>query len=256
MNGTPCVLFHAVCPPRSGNLYSVTPARLEEHLRSIAARGCRTLTVEESISGNDDRTDQVVITFDDGSRTNFDHAAPLLERYGMTATFFVIAGRIGAGGKMDRPQIADLARRGFSIQSHGLTHIDLSCVDDRTMRDELRESRAILEEITGKPVTHFSAPFGMVDRRLVRAAQDAGYRALWTSDFGVNDGAADRYQLKRILVTKNMTARQLAERMTPTPAALQRLQMQKRLRDVLVRVLGRRSYDRMMMVFFGAYREG
>lgn len=256
MSSTPSILYHAVCPPGRGNLYSVTPERLEEHLRYLANSGFRAITVDEYIAGKSNGKDRVVITFDDGSLTNYEHGAPLLERYGMNATFFVIAGKIGARGKMDRQQIAEMGGRGFSIQSHGLTHIDLTSVDDRTLRDELRLSREILEEITGRPVTHFSAPFGMVNQRLVHAVQKAGYQALWTSEYGVNDENTNRFELKRILVTRNMTVRQLTERIAPNPILLQRLHIEKRTRELLAHLLGRRLYNWLRMKMFGTYQEG
>ncbi|MDI6740460.1 MAG: polysaccharide deacetylase family protein [Candidatus Edwardsbacteria bacterium] len=255
---TPSILYHAVCQPGTGNLYSVTPAQLETHLKHLAVRGYHSLTVEDFMAAGPDRpaAAELIITFDDGSSTNYKHAAPLLERYGMTATFFVIAGRIGRSGKMDQSQVAELRRRGFSIQSHGLNHVDLVRAGDRTVDEELRVSKSMIEDITGHQVEHFSAPFGAVDQRLVQAARAAGYRALWTSAFGVNDERTDRFDLKRIIITRNTTTERLAGCLSPGRALRFRAGLRKRLGRALALVLGRRRYERLMEAMYGTYREG
>ncbi|WP_229858661.1 polysaccharide deacetylase family protein, partial [Streptomyces anandii] len=61
------------------------------------------------------------------------------------------------------------------IGSHGLTHVDLTGVDDVVLKAETDGSRALLEELTGIRARGFCYPYGMVDARAVAAVREAGY---------------------------------------------------------------------------------
>lgn len=85
--------------------------------------------------------------------------------------------------------LVELDRSGVSIGSHSLTHPCLDrCVDD-DLRDELSESRDVLQEILGRPVRSLAYPNGSVDRRVVSAAGGAGYRI----GFGFDHRLASRH---------------------------------------------------------------
>ena len=168
----------------------------------------------------------VLITFDDGYLDNWVYAHPVLERHGMTATLFIITGLIGDGparphagtssalpetpshqiakecmfsGEPDRvmlrwSEIQAMRSAGtFEFHSHTHTHTrwDLQCSTTsekcERMQEELRLSRASLQNHLGQVSDHFCWPQGYVDDDYLRLAREAGFRHLYTTDaYGQN----------------------------------------------------------------------
>ena len=125
-----------------------------------------------------------VITFDDGNLSDHDIALPTLAEHGLQARFFVLTGRIGQPGALDIGHIQTLQQAGMVIGSHGIDHVAWPTLDDAALERELRDSRARLEDICGRPVTEAGVPFGRYDARVLRALRAAGYSTAWTSDGG------------------------------------------------------------------------
>jgi len=97
----------------------------------------------------------LAITFDDGYLDNYENAAPVLERYGLPATFFVVTEWVGSTivpwwhrECSARPQwmawehIESLHRRGFDIGAHTKTHADLGTISGEMARQEILGARA------------------------------------------------------------------------------------------------------------------
>ena len=128
--------------------------------------------------------DDVRITFDDGNVSDVEHALPALSERGLHATFFVVAGRIGQPGFLDRDDIRTLAGAGMTIGCHGLRHRPWRDLDDRELRREHFDARRLLEEIVERPVDEVACPFGSYDRRVLGSLRRARYRTVYTSDRG------------------------------------------------------------------------
>ncbi|QPF86546.1 polysaccharide deacetylase family protein [Bradyrhizobium genosp. L] len=126
----------------------------------------------------------IAVTVDDGNSSDYDILAPALRERGISATFFVLAAKLGERGYLTEWQVRALANEGFGIGSHGLDHVDWSRADDTCLARELKESKTILEAVTDRPVIAAAAPFGRYDRRVLRALAKAGYRRVFSSDGG------------------------------------------------------------------------
>lgn len=126
----------------------------------------------------------VRITFDDGNASDVEVALPALRRLGLTATFFVVAGRLGAPGFVDAAGVKRLAAAGMTIGSHGMRHRMWRGLDDRALREEMVDAKRVLEDIVERPVTEAACPFGSYDRRVLGSARRCGYRRVYTSDRG------------------------------------------------------------------------
>jgi peptidoglycan/xylan/chitin deacetylase (PgdA/CDA1 family) len=129
------------------------------------------------------RTD-VRVTFDDGNDSDLEHALPALRRRGLTATFFLVAGRLGAPGFLDEGGIRTLVAAGMAIGSHGMHHRRWRGLDDRALAEELVDARRLLEDVAERPVTEAACPFGSYDRRVLHTLRHCGYRRVYTSDCG------------------------------------------------------------------------
>jgi peptidoglycan/xylan/chitin deacetylase (PgdA/CDA1 family) len=161
----------------------VSPARLEAQLRLLQRLRYRFVTAEALLAGVP-AARTAVLTFDDGWRDGLTTVAPMLERLGLRASFYVCPGQWGeqhtmvrgpAGALLTRDEAAELAARGMEVASHTLTHPDLRGLDDATLDAELRDSRAAVEEVTGRPCRTFAYPFGLFDDRVKARVRAAGY---------------------------------------------------------------------------------
>lgn len=126
----------------------------------------------------------VEITFDDGNRSDVTLGLPALLDRGLKATFFVLAGQLGAPGSLAASDLRRLQADGMEIGSHGMRHRSWRRLDERGAREEIVEAKARLEDVTGRPVVKAACPFGRYDRAALRQLHEAGFRAVYTSDGG------------------------------------------------------------------------
>jgi peptidoglycan/xylan/chitin deacetylase (PgdA/CDA1 family) len=137
----------------------------------------------DRIVGHPDSPD-IRITFDDGNRSDLLLAAPELLARGLVARFFVLSGRIGEAGSLDRADLRDLVAAGMEIGSHGIDHVDWTGLDTPQLRDQLVRSKEAIEDIIGTGVEAAAAPFGRYNAAVLAQANHAGYAALYSSDRG------------------------------------------------------------------------
>ena len=163
--------FHGVGEPQR---------RLDPGEANVWVSRERFLSILDSV---EDRAD-VRITFDDGNASDVEHALPALRERGLKATFFVVAGRLGAPLFLDAAAVEELADAGMTIGSHGMRHRAWRGLDDGALREELVDAKAILEDVVGGPVTQAACPFGSYDRRVLRRLRGSGYHHVYTSDRG------------------------------------------------------------------------
>ena len=126
----------------------------------------------------------VAISFDDGNESDVALALPALRERGLSATFFVVAGRLGEPTFLDHAGVRALAAAGMEIGCHGMRHRAWRGLDRRALHEELVEAKAILERTLRRSVTRAACPFGSYDRRVLRALRDCGYERVYTSDRG------------------------------------------------------------------------
>ncbi len=147
----------------------------------------------------------VLLSFDDGHSSFYCHAFPLLKERGLRGIFFVSSDLVG--GRPDFctwDQLAEMSRSGMLVQSHGATHRFLSDLGDSESRRELAESKALIEEKTGTPVTAVSFPGGRYGEREIAAGRELGYRYFFSSKPGINSAQ----ELAVSGFVKRMTVRQ------------------------------------------------
>jgi peptidoglycan/xylan/chitin deacetylase (PgdA/CDA1 family) len=127
---------------------------------------------------------EVRITFDDGNASDLELALPALRARGLSATFFVVAGRLGEPGFLDASAVRELAAAGMTIGCHGMLHRRWRGLDEGALLEELVDARRVLEDVVRRPVAQAACPFGAYDRRVLRALRRCGYERVFTSDRG------------------------------------------------------------------------
>ncbi len=143
------------------------------------------------------------LTFDDGNISDLAIAAPEVKGRGMRATFFVLAGRIGQPGSLSGADIRELLAMGMEIGNHGsgadirellamgmeignhgFDHVDWTSLSPRRLEQQLRCSRAAIEDVAGAAVRVAAMPFGRYNAAVIRALSAAGYAEVYSSDGG------------------------------------------------------------------------
>lgn len=179
--GAAAVMYHSINPV--AHRQSITPAVFRQHLAFLRDNNFLSVTASNLLPTLTSRKQKVVcLTFDDGFVDNYEFAVPLLREFNCAATFFVPTNFIGAPSilpefsGMNLGQLTEVANDPlFEIGSHALSHPRLSTLPAPQAEQEIRESKKVLEEILGRPVTSFAYPYGDFSPREVASAKSAGY---------------------------------------------------------------------------------
>ena len=104
----------------------------------------------------------VILTFDDGYADNYKELLPLLKKYNVKATCFVVVGALDTSAYfMTGQMVTEMAASGLvSIQSHGMTHHNMGAMDEETLRYEFSESKRILASLTKREPSVVCYPEG------------------------------------------------------------------------------------------------
>ncbi len=219
----PILAYHRL-GARPGKMV-ITPEQFEtqlEHLRRNDYTVIRLSEFAEFLEGRRALPRRsVVITFDDGHVSGYQHAFPLLVKYGYPSTFFLYTDFLGAKEALGWAQIREMAASGLvDFQSHSRTHANLSVrLPDESERQyrsrldgEVRGSRDVIQRnLQVKPV-HFAYPFGDASQATLDALARGGFRLGLTVNPGGNAFYAHPLMLRRTMVfgDHDMTAFQAA----------------------------------------------
>jgi len=176
------VVYHTISTPgvRLPADIDISPQRFEEHLRWLAKRRERVVTLRETLF-EPKHKNLIAITFDDGYRDNLTVALPLLEKYDLPMTLFMAADFIGKEGYLTADDLRYLAAHPLvTIGSHTFSHPHLTEISKEDARFELLESKKILEEITGKTIDLLAYPYGDCNAAIERLSEECGYTAAWS----------------------------------------------------------------------------
>lgn len=147
----PVFMYHAVGDQLLGEAsLFVSPREMEKQLQFIVDEGYTPITFED-LDHVDEIEKPVLLTFDDGYIDNYTALFPLLQKYQLRCTVFVIPDMIGGFYKMDKAQIKELSDSGLvSIQSHTMSHSFLSSQGQKQLVHEHYDSMLEIARITGK----------------------------------------------------------------------------------------------------------
>lgn len=200
--GVPILAYHQVSP--DDDIYSVTVTQFEEQMRYLSEHGYTPIDLQQLFDfyeGKATLPDKpIIITFDDGYEDNYLTALPIMEKYNMRSTEFVITSLVGTPDYLSWQQISDMQARHTEIGSHTMTHVGLGDVSAEEQRREIVGSKAILEQHIGKPINFFAYPYGQFTPITEQLLREAGYQGACSGIAGLNSKGVDVYALKRVNV--------------------------------------------------------
>lgn len=221
LNGSPyapILTYHQIraLPPHSDVLrgLSVDPRAFRRQMRMLKALGYRGVSVAElqRRQSQPNRPKLFAITFDDGFLNVFDHALPLLDDLGFTATCYFVSGKLGGrndwdrglatseSALMDRGAMREWLAHGHEVGAHSVDHVALSDLPASTAWRQISDSKAQLEEATGHAVVSFCYPYGALNGNVKQLVVDAGFHNATTTVPGRVHAHTDPFLLPRIVV--------------------------------------------------------
>lgn len=156
--------------------FCVLANQFESHLQAIVESGFSTITLDDFQSGAS-RPDRRVtlLTFDDGSASDYSIAFPRLQTASLRATFFLNTSSVGTPGFLTWAQARQMQQAGMAFESHGHEHLDFRALPPRELDHQLETAKRIMEDRLGVAVRYFAAPHGLLNPRVVERARELGY---------------------------------------------------------------------------------
>ena len=193
----------------------ISGALFERQMKYLKENGYSVITPEQLLGFLEFRESlpekSVMITIDDGYRSVYNVAYPILKKYGFPATFFIYTNYVGVSDKaITWKQLKEMKANGFTIGSHSMAHSDLSKRGDnesptayeQRLQREVEASKQIIDTQLNQETFIFAYPFGRVNQKAMVLTRQNGYQLAVTVNRGGNAFFENPYLLKRDMVLK------------------------------------------------------
>lgn len=182
------LMYHSIDDSHSA--ISVSPAKFRAQLHYLKETGYQVLSLAGLTSslrvGRKLVSRTVVITFDDGFVNNLTVALSILKDFGFKATVFVATGHCGGSNVwrhsssprcpiLTWPQVLQLSKEGVEIGAHTVSHPKLTKISLSQAREEIANSKRMLEEHLGQAVLSFAYPHGRYNQQARDLVEGAGF---------------------------------------------------------------------------------
>src|SRR5256886_2605117 len=188
----------------------ITPAAFEAEMKELKDRGITVISMQDLLAWKKGEKNipprSAVVTFDDGWKSQYEVAWPIMKKYGYPFTMFIYTegvrgGSLGGGEAITWEQLADMRDNGVDIEAHSATHQDLREGHTITLaspggkktrtkltgpqyeqwvQNEVVGCKQLLEQRLGIKINCFAVPFGNYNEHVKELARNAGYEAMFT----------------------------------------------------------------------------
>lgn len=180
----------------------ITPQMFEQQMQELKDRGITVIGMQDFLAWKRGEKNIpprcAIITLDDGWKSQYDVAWPIMKKFGYPFTLFIYTegvrgGHFGGGEAITWEQLAEMRDTGIDIQAHSATHQDLRKAYDKVAKKKLNPaeyeqwlhnevvgSKELLEQRLGIRVNCFAVPYGYYNQHIKEVAMQAGYEALFT----------------------------------------------------------------------------
>lgn len=202
--GIPVLNYHQI-NDEAHNALTVSTPEFEAQMKYLAENGYHPITTEELADylekGASLPEKPILITFDDGYIDNYKNAYPILKKYNLKGTIFIITDYLNVYPNYLTWEIAqEMQDSGIiDIQCHTMTHVELSKLDSyEEVRHEALDSKKAIEAHLEKDVHSIAYPCGSYDDTVLAVVREGGYRTAFTVNYGLDTPGDNPYTLNRI----------------------------------------------------------
>lgn len=223
----PVLSYHNFSPDRSTNRMTVTRTAFEGQMKLLKDGGYRVISLNQFVDFLNFKTQiprkSVVITIDDGWRSAYEIAMPILKRYGYPATLFVYTGLIvGSSKTLSWDLVREMAESGIDIQGHTITHRVLTSPNPKesfkeyvgAVDREIVESARIIKARVGKDIHYLAYPDGETNHLVISLLKKDGYQGAFTVKRGGNPFFIHNYRINRSMVYGDFDLSQFEKNLT------------------------------------------
>lgn len=186
----PVFAYHNFEPIKKGSM-TISTQKFEAQMQWLQSNGYTVIPLAEAVNYLQGKiaavpNKSVVITIDDGRKTVYTNALPIIEKFHYPVTLFIYPSIISREPyALTWEQLKTLQQTGlFTIESHTVSHPNFKqeqkhfspTTYEKRVNAELRNSKSILEKHANAPVTLLAWPFGIFNAGLENAASNAGYQ--------------------------------------------------------------------------------
>jgi peptidoglycan/xylan/chitin deacetylase (PgdA/CDA1 family) len=209
----PVLSYHQFSLDKS-NRMTVTAGSFEEQMKFLKENGYRVITMDQlfdflQLRGQIPQK-SVVITIDDGWRSAYEIAFPILRKYGFPATLFVYTDLISSSNSktLSWDLIKEMQSGGFDIQCHSKTHVNMTELGanesfrnyTERINSELDESSKIFKNRLNKECKYFAYPYSDTNSIVVSLLKRKGFRGAFTVDRDANPFFIGDYRVNRSMI--------------------------------------------------------
>jgi peptidoglycan/xylan/chitin deacetylase (PgdA/CDA1 family) len=194
----PILVYHDLGTPPPTEAYPglfVSDANFQSEMAWLHQAGYQAVTLDEVMNAwyHHGRLPArpIVVTFDNGYIPQATFAPAVMSRYGWPGVLNEIT-----AGHLDNARIRHLLSLGWEVDSHSVTHPDMTAIPQSAVQYQLVASRRFLQRTFHIPVNSFCYPSNRYDASVIAAVKAAGYTNATTENSGYAT-RADPYQLNR-----------------------------------------------------------
>lgn len=214
----PVLMYHRVNPIVIDR-NTVHIDNFKEQLEYLSRCGYQTISLaqyQEYLDGQGTMPFKpVILTFDDGYVDNYIYVLPLLKKYNMKGTVFVVAGGVGkycswlqqhdCNQLMNWEQLNEWLEAGMEIGGHTVSHPMLSRLSELEIKYELETSKELLETQLKTKIDFFCYPYGDLDNRVKALAKATGYKGALAIFNKVSLTREDMYAIPRVGISSRLS---------------------------------------------------
>jgi peptidoglycan/xylan/chitin deacetylase (PgdA/CDA1 family) len=180
----------------------ITPAAFEAQMQELKNKNISVIPMQDFLAWRRGEkaipSKSAIITFDDGWKSQYEVAWPILKKFNYPVTLFIYTegikpGHFSGGESMSWEMLAEMRDAGVDIQGHTATHSDLRKPYDKVAKKKLSPeeyeqwldkevagSKQMIEQKLGVKVNCFAVPYGFHNAHIEEVVMKAGYEALFT----------------------------------------------------------------------------
>jgi peptidoglycan/xylan/chitin deacetylase (PgdA/CDA1 family) len=194
--------------------YTCAPKLFEKQMQYLVNQGYCFIPLSEMDSFfNDGKTvpeKSVIITFDDGFEDNYYYAFPILKKFTIPATIFIVSDLLDKTNQwminegldekkmLSWEKIKEMMQSGIEFGGHSLNHQRLVTLEDDELNNQIVKNKKDMEDSLGCSLISFAYPYGLYNESVLNAVSQAGYKIACSTRSGFNNNNTSPFLLRRL----------------------------------------------------------